>query len=291
MRGTKHFVAVMSLFSQLRTIELIHVDWPLLPQDERVALSSHAFQCIRFHSVTGINSSDLFFLVSGSHASLHTLELHHTDVAGSLEQGEQSAPYVTNLTVHDSAISPELFWNDTSFLSPRHIHTLDVLLLTMTDIHRLQDLLREGLCPLQNLIASHMPWSTNLSNQLESSDHLRLSRLRTLTVHIWDYHSNFGGAVDQPLLQWWIKNLRQCDTIEHITFCITLGVGVSGCAVWKRLDDLLSERRFPALTALVIEVNATWVATGVAAVIRAIQSQFTDPRVDVILGRGDEAYL
>ncbi|KAK0229765.1 hypothetical protein EDD85DRAFT_123245 [Armillaria nabsnona] len=291
MRGTKHLVAVMLLFTRLRTIELIHVDWLLLPQDVRVAISSRAFQCIRFHSVTGINTSDLFFLVSGSHVSLHTLELHHTDVAGSLEQGEQSAPYVTNLTLHDSAVPPELFWNDTSFLSPRYIHTLDVLLLTMSDIHHLQDLLSEGLCPLQNLIASHMPWSNNLSNQLESSDHLRLSGLRTLTVHIWEYHSNLDGAVDQHLLQWWIRNLRQCDTIEHVTFCITLGVGASGCAVWKRLDSLLSERRFPALTALVIEVNATWVATEVTSVIWAIQSQFTDPRVDVILGRGDEAYL
>ncbi len=169
IRGTKHFVAVMSLFTQLRTIELVDIDWLLLPQDVRVALSSHAFQCIRFHCVTGINSSDLFFLVSGSHASLHTLELRHTDVAGSLEQGDQSALNVTNLTVHDSAVSPELFWNDTSFLSSRHIHTLDVLLLTMTDIHRLQDLLSEGLCPLQNLIASHMPWSTNCTCMIVSS--------------------------------------------------------------------------------------------------------------------------
>ncbi|PBK61208.1 hypothetical protein ARMSODRAFT_672124 [Armillaria solidipes] len=162
MRGTKHFVAVMSLFSQLRTIKFIHINWSLLSQDVRAALSSHAFQCISFHCVTGINASDLFSLVSGSRASLHTLELHHTDVAGSLEQGEQSALYVTNLTLHDSALSPEVFWNDTSFLAPRHVHTLDVLLHNMTDIHRLQDLLSGGLCPLQHLVVSHMPRSTNL---------------------------------------------------------------------------------------------------------------------------------
>ncbi len=90
MRGTKHFVAVMSLFSQLRAIKFIHINWSLLPQDVRAALSSHAFQCISFHCVTSYNASDLFSLVSGSRASLHTLELHHTDVVESLEQGEQS---------------------------------------------------------------------------------------------------------------------------------------------------------------------------------------------------------
>ncbi|PBK61193.1 hypothetical protein ARMSODRAFT_671825 [Armillaria solidipes] len=277
MQGPKHFGAVMSLFSRLRAIKFIYINWELLPQDVRTALSSHAFQYISFYCVTGINASDLFFLVSGSHASLHTLELHHTDVAGSLEQGEQSAPYVTNLTLHHSALSPEVFWNDTSFLSPRHVRTLDVLLHNMTDVHRLQDLLSEGLCPLQNLSVSHMPRRTNFLDQLESSDHLRLSGLRTITVHIWD---------DQHLLQWWIGNLRQRDEIEHITFCITLGVNIGDYAMWKGLDSLLSERRFPALTALVVEVNVSWATTDVASVKRAIESRFTDHRVDVILGQG-----
>ncbi|KAK0184490.1 hypothetical protein F5146DRAFT_240371 [Armillaria mellea] len=277
MRGTKHFVAVMSLFSQLRAIKFIHINWQLLPQDVRVALSSHAFQSISFHCVTGITASDLSSLISGSHATLHTLELHHTDIAGSLDQGEQSAPYVTNLTLHDSALSIEIFWNDTSFLSPRHVHTLDVLLHNLTDIHRLQDLLSDGHCPLQNLTVSHMPRSTNLLNQLHLFDQLRLSGLRTITVRMWDYHSDVGSAVDQRLLEWWIENFRQCDEIERITFCITLGVNTGDYGVWKGLDSLLSERRFPTLTALIVEVNATWAATDVASVKRAIESQFTDP--------------
>ncbi|KAK0229775.1 hypothetical protein EDD85DRAFT_123446 [Armillaria nabsnona] len=285
MRGTKHFVAVMSLFSQLRAIKFIHINWALLPQDVRAAISSHAFQCINLHCVTGINASDLFSLVSGSRASLHTLELHHTDVAGSLEKSEQSALHVTNLTIYDSSLSPELFWNDTSFLTPGHVHTLDMLLHNMTDIHRLQDLLGEGLCPLQNLIVSHMPRSTDLLNQLEPSDHLQLSGLRTVTVHMWDYHSDVYGAVDQRLLEWWIGNLRQCDEIERITFCITLGVNIGDYAVWNGLDSLLSERRFPVLTALVVELNVTWATTDVASVKQAIESQFNDARVDVILGR------
>ncbi|KAK0414412.1 hypothetical protein EV421DRAFT_1918147 [Armillaria borealis] len=251
IRGTTYFGDVMSLFSHLRAIKFIYINWTLLSQDIRAALSSHAFQCISFHCVTGINTSELFFLVSRSHASLHTLELHHTDVAESQEQSEQSAPHVTNLTVYNSALSPELFWNDTSFLSPRHDHTLNVLLHNMSDIRRLQGLLSEGLCPLQNLIVSHMPCHTNFLDQLKSSDHLRLSGLRTITVHMWDNHSD-----DQHLLQWWIGNLRQCDEIQHITFCITLGVNIGDCAMWKGLDSLLSEHRFPALTVLVIEVNA-----------------------------------
>ncbi|KAK0460461.1 uncharacterized protein EV420DRAFT_211833 [Desarmillaria tabescens] len=284
MRNTKHFVAVMSLFSHLRAIKFIHINWALLPQDVRAALSSRAFQCISFHCVTGIKASDLFSLVSTSRSILHTLKIHHTDIIGSLEQDEQSAPCVTNLTLHDSALSPELFWNDTSFLSPRHVRTLDVLLHNMSDIHRFQSLLSEGLCPLQDLVVSHMPRSIDLLNQLESSDHLQLSGLRTVTVHMWDYHSDIG-AVDRHLLEWWIGNLRQCDEIERITFCVTLGASTGDYAVWKGFDKLLSERRFSALISVVVEVNATWMTTDVASVTQTIESQFTDARVDVISGR------
>ncbi|KAK0460444.1 uncharacterized protein EV420DRAFT_211094 [Desarmillaria tabescens] len=291
IRNTKHFVAVMSLFSNLRVIKFIHINWALLPQDVRAALSSRAFQCITFHCVTGIKASDLFSLVSASRSTLHTLKLHHTDIIGSLEQDEQSAPHVKHLTLHDSALSPELFWIDTSFLSPRHVRTLDVLLHNRSDIHRLQTLLSEGLCPLQDLVVSHMPRSIDLLNQLESSDHLQLSGLRTVTVHMWDYHSDIDDAVDRHLLEWWIGNLRQCDDIERITFCVTLGANTGDYAVWKGLDKLLLERRFPALMSVVVEVTATWMTTDVASVTRTIESQFTDARVDVISGRGDTEYL
>lgn len=53
--------------------------------------------------------------------------------------------------------------------------------------------------------------------------------------------------------------------------------------MWKGLDNLLPERRFPDLMALVVQVSTMWTATDVVSVKRAIESQFTDARVDVVV--------
>ncbi len=60
IRGTKHFVAVMSLFTQLRTIELVDIDWLLLPQGRA---GGPFFPCLPVHQVSLCNRYQLFRLV------------------------------------------------------------------------------------------------------------------------------------------------------------------------------------------------------------------------------------
>ncbi len=116
MRDTKHFVIVMSLFSQLRRITLIHVNWALLPQDVRAALSSRAFECISFHCLTGINTSNLFSLTAGSHASRPRATPHRCH-----RKTRAKAPYVTSQWFINSSAStyhPDILVEVPSFLPP-----------------------------------------------------------------------------------------------------------------------------------------------------------------------------
>ncbi|KAG7446109.1 uncharacterized protein BT62DRAFT_1006312 [Guyanagaster necrorhizus] len=286
IRDSKHIAAVISSFSRLQEIKFIFVNWALLPQDMRVALSSHAYRYIGFYLVKGVNASDFHSLISGSHDSLSSFELFHTEISGIQELRNQPEPRTLDLTLHDSGLLYKRFRKDMSFIvSLKNIHTLGTLLRNMADIRLLQNLLSGGLRPVRDFIV-HMPRNIDLFDQLVSSHRLRISRLRSIALHMWDYHSD--DTSDQRLLKWWIENLRQCIEIRRIIFCITLGTMKMGdLAVLKGLNELLSKGRFPALEAVVVAVHAKWTSTDVASVKRDIENQFTDVRVHVTVTRCD----
>ncbi|KAG7445393.1 uncharacterized protein BT62DRAFT_192861 [Guyanagaster necrorhizus] len=169
-----------------------------------------------------------------------------------------------------------------SFIPPLWIITLGILLRNMANIRPLQNLLSGEHHSVRNLIV-HVPRTTGLFNELDSSHHLRISRLQTITLDIWDYPDD---TRDQHLLKWWIENLRQCIEIRCITFCIMLGnMNMGDLAVWKGLNELLSKGRFPALGAVIITVHTKRTSIDVGSVKRDIESQFTDIRVHVVVTR------
>ncbi|KAK0430164.1 hypothetical protein EV421DRAFT_1937025 [Armillaria borealis] len=81
-------------------------------------------------------------------------------------------------------------------------HSIDITLYSRCHILQMQEQLDKGI--LRNTTVLHMPREINIHDDLSI---LRISRLRSISVQLWDHHSKpdiSSGFPDLGLLEWWI---------------------------------------------------------------------------------------
>ncbi|KAK0448058.1 hypothetical protein EV421DRAFT_1785625 [Armillaria borealis] len=165
-------------------------------------------------------------------------------------------------------------------------HSIDITLYSRHHILQMQEQLSKGI--LRNITVLHIPRDAHIHDDLPI---LRMSRLHSISVQLWDHHSkpemNAGlpdlGLPDLGLLEWWIRNFEHWKNsdIQHITFRVCYDdeyARLDDYSVWKKLDKACAAMSSLCSLEIVVMI-AEYVDPGykitLAHGVRAIKDQLT----------------
>ncbi|PBK65612.1 hypothetical protein ARMSODRAFT_430420 [Armillaria solidipes] len=161
------------------------------------------------------------------------------------------------------------------------VHSIDITLYSRHHILQMQEQLSKGI--LRNIKVLHIPRDAHIHDDLPI---LRMSRLHSISVQLWDHHSkpdmSFGLA-DLGLLEWWIRNFEHWKNsdIQHITFRVCYDdeyARSDDYSVWKKLDKAcaaMSSLRSLEIVVMITEHVVPGYNITLAHGVRAIKDQLT----------------
>ncbi|KAK0448061.1 hypothetical protein EV421DRAFT_110620 [Armillaria borealis] len=160
-------------------------------------------------------------------------------------------------------------------------HSIHIHLQSRHQILQMQEQLGKGI--LRNITVLHIPRAGNIHHDLPI---LRISRLHSISVQLWDHHSkpdmSFGLA-DLGLLEWWIRNFEHWKNsdVQHITFRVCYDdeyIPSDDYSVWGKLDKAcaaMSSLRSLEIVAILDDHVGPGYNIVLAHGVRAIEDQLT----------------
>ncbi|KAK0455777.1 uncharacterized protein EV420DRAFT_1481218 [Desarmillaria tabescens] len=160
-------------------------------------------------------------------------------------------------------------------------HSIDVNLYDHYHILQMKEQVEKG--NLRHITVLHIPRDSHIHRNLPI---LPIRRLRSISVQLWDHHSQpdvTAGFPDLGLLEWWIQNFEHCKNsdIQRVTFRVCYDSVYSPSddySVWRKLDKAcaaMSSLRSLEIVVLRDSLAGMEIDIILAHGMRAIEDQLT----------------